>query len=155
MLPFHPPCCLHMGQFWIGVREGMLWVYWLCVAGGLTAFPWFPHPCLMAGQSCTLPSHMTPALASKALHSAGVFHILGIALGTCWCWVLPLLWEAVVTLLAAEELQAEVLWPRPVWPLWELGWTGVFLSICHDPYAWDCLEQLQDECPVLLILEWP
>ena len=24
-------------------------------------------------------------------------------------WVLPLLWEAVVTLLAAEELQAEVL----------------------------------------------
>ena len=27
---------------------------------------------------------MTPALASKALQSAGVFCILGIALGTCW-----------------------------------------------------------------------
>ena len=29
-------------------------------------------------------------------------------------WVLPLLCEAVVTLLAAEELQAEVFWSRPV-----------------------------------------
>ena len=50
-------------------------------------------------------------------------------------WVLPLLWEAVATLLAAEELQAEVFWPRPVWPLWELGQTGVFLSVhlSHDP----------------------
>ena len=29
-------------------------------------------------------------------------------------WVLPLLLEAVATLLAAEELQAVVFWPRPV-----------------------------------------
>ena len=36
-------------------------------------------------------------------------------------WVLPLLWEAVATLLAAEELPVEVFWPRPVQPLWELG----------------------------------
>ena len=29
-------------------------------------------------------------------------------------WILPLLWEAVATLLAAEELQVEVFWPKPV-----------------------------------------
>ena len=32
---------------------------------------------------------MTPALASKALQSTGVFHILGIALGTCQCLGTP------------------------------------------------------------------
>ena len=36
-------------------------------------------------------------------------------------------------LLVMEELQAEVVWPRPVQPLWELGQTGVFLSVCPLP----------------------
>ena len=49
-------------------------------------------------------------------------------------WVLPLLCEAVATLLAAEQLQAEVFWPRPIQPLWELGQTGVFLSIWPLPW---------------------
>ena len=34
VLSSFPFCCLHMGQFWIGVREGMLWVYWLHDVGG-------------------------------------------------------------------------------------------------------------------------
>ena len=33
-----------------------------------------------------------------------------------------------------EELQVKVFWPRPVWPLWELGQTGVFLSILPLPW---------------------
>ena len=49
-------------------------------------------------------------------------------------WVLPLPCEAVVTLPATEELWAKMFWPRPVWPLWELGQTGVFLSILPLPW---------------------
>ena len=32
-------------------------------------------------------------------------------------------------LLVIKELWTEVVWPRPVQPLWELGQTGVFLSV--------------------------
>ena len=72
-------------------------------------------------------------------------------------WVFPLPWEAVVTLLAVEELWAVVFWPRPVWPLLELGWTGVFLSVCRLPWPlWlGLLECWQGECPVQLCLEQP
>ena len=51
----------------------------------------------------------------------------------CACWF-PLHGDLTPALLVTEELQAEVVWPRPVWPLWEFGWTEVFLSICPLPW---------------------
>ena len=48
--------------------------------------------------------------------------------------IFPLHWESVLSLPAAEELQMEAVWPRPVWPLWELGQIGVFLSA--HPLPW-------------------
>ena len=44
----------------------------------------------------------------------------------------PLFGNLAHGLLTTEELRAEV-WPRPVRPLWELGWTEVFLSVCPLP----------------------
>ena len=49
-------------------------------------------------------------------------------------WVFLLPWGTMFTQLAAEELWVEVVWPRPVCPLWELWWVGVFLSI--HPLPW-------------------
>ena len=46
----------------------------------------------------------------------------------CTCWF-PLCGDLTPALLVIEELWAEVVWPRPVQPLWELGWTGAFLSV--------------------------
>ena len=76
---------------------------------------------------------MTPALAPETLQSAGVLCVLGIALYTCLYLGTSLPCEAVVTLPAVEELIAKVFWPRPVRLLWELGQTGVFLSILPLP----------------------
>ena len=135
LLPFLPPCCLHMSWFWIGVREGMLWVYGLHFAGGLTTFPQFP-PSLFNGFNRVVhslaiwpqPWHLKHC---RVLESFTFWALSWVPVGA---WVFPLPWEAVVTLLAVEELWAVVFWPRPVWPLLELGWTGVFLSVCHLPW---------------------
>ena len=70
----------------------------------------------------------------KHCRALGSFMFWALPRAPVSAWVLPLLWEAVATLLAAEELQVEVLWPRPVQPLWELGCTAVFLSI--HPLPW-------------------
>ena len=131
-----PPSCFHMGQFWIGVREGMLWVYWLQLVGGLTTFLWFP-PSLFnsfAGVAHSLaiwphPWHL------KHCRALGSFMFWALPRAPVSAWIFLLFWGAVATLLAAEELWVELLWPRPVWPLWELGWVGVFLpsSLSHDP----------------------
>ena len=77
---------------------------------------------------------MTPALAPEALQSTGVIAFWALPWAPVHAWVLLLLCEAVATLLAAEELWEKVLWSRPVHPLWELGQTGVFLSICPLPW---------------------
>ena len=45
----------------------------------------------------------------------------------------PLHGDFALDLLTTEELQVEV-WPRPVRPLWEFGWTGVCLSVCPLPH---------------------
>ena len=143
-----PPCCLHKGQFLIGVREGMLQVYWLCVVGGLTAFPWFP-PSLFNG--CNGVAHSWAIWPQpwhlKYCRALESFTFWALPWAPVIAWVLPILWEAVATLLAAEALWVEVFWPRPVWPLWELGQTGVFLSICPLPWPL-CLGLFYSSCRV-------
>ena len=100
-----PPCCLHMGQFWIRVREGMLQVYWLWVVGGLTTFPQFP-PSLFNGfarvaHSLAIwpqPWHL------KHCRALGSFACFGnCPMAPVSTWVLPLLWEAVATLTCSRR----------------------------------------------------
>ena len=132
----HPPSLLpSYGSVWDQGQGGNVAIYWLWVVAGWTTFPWFPSS-LFNG-------------FARVAHSLAIWpqpwhlkHCRVLESFTFWvlpwapvgAWVLPLLWEAVATLLAAEELWAEVFWPRPVWPLWELGWAGVFLSICPLPW---------------------
>ena len=71
----------------------------------------------------------------KHCSAVGVPGVVGTILGDhlmFGCSSLP--WGTVFTQLAVEELQAEVVWPRPFHPLWELGQVGVFLSICPLPW---------------------
>ena len=91
LLPSLPLCCLHMGWFWIGVREGNVTNLLGACSWGVDHIPLVPPiPCLtVLPWSCTLPCHVTPALAPEALQSAGVFHILSIALCTCQCLGTP------------------------------------------------------------------
>ena len=57
---------------------------------------------------------MTPALTPETMQSTGVLYVWALPCALVDAWVLPLLCEMVVTLLAAEELQVEVFQPRPV-----------------------------------------
>ena len=46
-------------------------------------------------------------------------------------------WSLLVVVLVlqlTDALKTEVVCPRPIWPLWELGWPEVLLSI-HPPMA--------------------
>ena len=125
--------------FGFGVRKGMLPVYWLLLVGSLTAFHWV-HPSLfnvLAGVAHSLA--MWPELwhlkHCSELGSPVFWALSWVPFGV---WVLPLPWGTAFTWLATEELQVEVVWPRPVHPLWELGWVGLFLSVC--PLLWpQCL----------------
>ena len=136
-------CCLHKDQFWFGVREGMLGVYWLQLAGGLTTFPQFP-PSLFNG-------------------FAGVVHSLAIwpqhwhlkhcrVLGSFMFWAMP--WAPV----SAWVLHYFGRWWQPYlqqksckqrssdpgqsnhcgsWGRHEYSFPS---ALSHDPCAWDCLE---------------
>ena len=94
-----------------------------------------PHPYLTA----LLELHTSLAIWPQPWHLKhcrvlGSFVFWALPYAPVNAWVLPLPCEAVVTLPAIEELWAKVFWPRPVWPLWELGQTGVFLSILPLPW---------------------
>ena len=125
-------CCLHMVGFGSD-QEGMLQVYWLCCGV-------WPHshvpPSLFNGFARVAPSldiwpqpwHLKHC---RALES---FAFLGIALGTCECLGTPPTLGSSSYLLAAEELWVESVLVQAVWPLWELGQTGVFMSIYPLPW---------------------
>ena len=51
-------------------------------------------------------------------------------------------WDSVLSLVVAQELWMEAVWPRPVWPLWSWGRQECFcpLALSHNPCAWDYLE---------------
>ena len=49
-------------------------------------------------------------------------------------WAFPWPWPVVPVLWPADMLQVEVVWSRPVWPLWELGWLEVVLSVLPLPW---------------------
>ena len=102
---------------------------WL-LEGGLTAFPWVP-PSLFNGVARVAHSLAMWPQPWHLKHCRELEpQLLCVPPYTpfCTCWF-PLHGDLTPALLVIEELQTEVVWPRPVWPLWELGWTGVFLSV--------------------------
>ena len=103
--------------------------------GGLATFPWFPPSLfnVLAGvvHSLTMwphPWHL------KHWSKLGSFILWTLPWPSLGPWVFPSLWGIVPILLPAEELWAEVVWPRPVQTLWELGQVGVFLTV--HPLPW-------------------
>ena len=124
-----------MGQFWFEVTEGMFRAYCWLLEGGLTAFPWIPsslfktlarvvHYLAMWPQ----PWHLKHCKELESL-------LLCAPPCTPFCALMfPLCGDSMPSLLVIEELQMEVVWPRPVQPLWELGWNGVFLFV--HPLPW-------------------
>ena len=102
----------------------------LVVGGGLTAFPWVPpslfNTLARVGHSlamCPQPWHLKHCKELESL-------LLCAPPCTPFCTLIfPLCGDSMPPLLVIEELWMEVVWPRPVQPLWELGQTGVFLSV--------------------------
>ena len=77
---------------------------------------------------------MTPALASKALQSAEVFHILGIALGTCWgLGTPPTLGSSSHPTCSRRPASGGVLAQASL-TIVGVGVVGLFLSICPLPW---------------------
>ena len=102
--------------------------------GGFDCIPWFPLSLFngFARVAHSLAIWLQPwhLKHCRVLESC----ILGIALCTCWCLgTSPSLWSSGYPTWT-EELWAKVFWPRPVQSLWELGWTGVFLSVLPLPW---------------------
>ena len=135
----HPFFCIHIeyGQFWFGVREGPMgaycWLLWLVPVGAWATFLWFPldwfkvlaHSQAMWPQ----PWHL------KHWRELGsfLFEVPPWLSLDPWAFC-P--WPPVGVIPVpqpTEVLQAEVVCPRPVWPLWDFGRPGVFLSIHHLP----------------------
>ena len=130
-ISFHPLflTALSLGWFWLGVTEGMFWIYCTWFEGGLTAFPWVP-PSLF---NCIAGVAHSQAIWSQPWHLKQCqAPCVPPCTLVCMFWF-PLRGDSALVLLTMEELQVEV-WPRPVQPLWELGQTEVFLSICPLPW---------------------
>ena len=76
---------------------------------------------------------MTPALAPKALERPGVLPV-GHGFLSPWLFCPWSLLVVVSVPWLVDMPQPVTVCPRPVWPLWELGWPGVLLSI--HPLPW-------------------
>ena len=128
----------------------MLLTYWLLLEGGLTAFPWVPPSWfnVLAGVAHSLamwpqPWHLKHCNELESL-------VLWAPPSALFCThIFPLHWESVLSLFVVEELQMEAVWPRPIWPLWELGQIGVFLSThpLPQPLCLGLLGALAGELP--------
>ena len=138
-----PLCCLHVGWLWIGIREGMLQVYWLHDAGGLTAFPWFP-PSLFNGfvgvaHSLAIWPQSWHLKHCNVLES---FAFWALPWTLVDAWVLPLLCEAVATCLQQKSCEQKCFGPGQSdhcgsWGRQECSCPS---ALSHDPCAWDYLE---------------
>ena len=128
--------CFQYDQFYFGIREGLLEVYcWLLLVGGWATFPqlspvWFNDLAGMAHSWAMWPKpwHL------KHWGELGSFLFEMLPCPSMDPWAFPWLWPVVPVPWPADTLWTEAVCPRPVWPLWELGQLGAFLSLCPLPW---------------------
>ena len=114
----------------------MLEVYcWLLVVGSWGTFPQFP-PVWFNDLAGVAHSHVMWPQPWHLKHCSelGSFWFEMLPCPSLDPWAFPWLWSVVPVLWPADMLQAEVVCPWPVWPLWELGWLEVFLSVLPLPW---------------------
>ena len=113
----------------------MLCIYCVLVEGGLTTFPQVPPSLfnIFAGVAHSLAMWPQPWHLKHWKLLESLMPGAPACVPVC-AHIFPLLWKSALSLVVAEELRMEAVWPRPVQPLWELGWTGVFLSTCPLPW---------------------
>ena len=121
-------CCEFIGCSWQGV--------WLHSLGS-------PCPCLMALLELHTPLAIWPQpWHLKHCRALGSFLFWALPWAHVDAWALSLLQEAVATLLAAEDLWAEVLWSRQSNHCGSCDGQeySCLSALSHDPCAWKYLE---------------
>ena len=143
VISFHPFCLTAFSwvSFGLGSQRECLVLTADCWRG-LTTFPWVP-PSLFngaAGVAHSLAIWPQPWHLKHCRELGPLAPYVPPCTPLCACWF-PLCGDLTPALLVTEELWAEVVWPRPVQPLWEFGWAEVVLSVCPLPWPL-CLELL-------------
>ena len=136
--PSFPLSHFHCGWFWLGVREEMLGAYFrllqLVPAGDWPTFPQFPPDWFkvlagVAHSQAIWPWHWHLKHCKKL-----VSFLLMVPSLDSWVFCAWPLLVVVAVLWLTDALWAEVVCPRLVQPLWELGRPRVLLSICPLPW---------------------
>ena len=144
-----------MVSFWFGVREGMLgaycWLLWLVPVVGWDTFPqflpgWFNDLAGVTHSQAIWPQpwylkHWRELVSLLLVVPLAIFGPLGI---------LSLVLICGPCAMASRYAVGQVVCPRPVWQLWELGQPGVYLSVCPLPWPlfWALVGLLP--CPALV-----
>ena len=116
-------------------RECWRFTVGCCCWGGWATFPQFPPVWFndVAGVAHSWTMWPQP-WHQKHWSELGSFLFEMLPWPSLGPWAFPWIWPVVPVLWPADTLWAETVCPRPVWPLWELGWLEVVLSILPLPW---------------------